>query len=337
MTDNSQDFHIQATNDSSVEASSAAPLDGGDLHAPKNKIGFLIKGVIAGLVVVIIAVLVGWSYLIVRNNLTDNASLWFARTVHLPAGFVNKKSISYARYVDDFKAVKNFYEANKKKDPTLAAPPDAELRKNVWDRLVRTALLENLASQNNITVSSGDTDEEFKKLSTALGSEDAANKMIKESYGWSSAEFKQRVIMPFLLQQKIFSATTTLDIMNSKAQKEAEEVLAKVKEGKEQFEDLAKQYSQDGSASQGGDLGWFDSETMVKPFSDAAFALKPGETSGIVKTQFGFHIIKLLELDEKKGKPARARAAHILIRADADQFLEDLLKQSVIKQWVRIE
>lgn len=332
MTDNSQDFHIHATNEPFVEAPSSEPL-----QQPKNKIGALVKGVVAGLVVVIVVGLGAWSYLIVRNNLTDNASLRFARAVRLPAGFVNKKSISYANYVDDLKAVKNFYEANKKKDPAIAAPSDAELRKNVWDRLVHTALLENIASQNKVTVSQADTDEEFKKLSTALGSEDAASKMIQESYGWSSAEFKQRVIMPFLLQQKIFLATSTVDIMNAQAQKRAEEVLAKVKEGKEQFGDLAKQYSQDGSASQGGDLGWFDSETMVKPFSEAAFSLKPGETSGIVKTQFGFHIIKLLELDEKKGNPARAHAAHILIRVDANQFLENLLKQSVIKQWVKIE
>lgn len=336
MTDNSQDFHIHATNEPSVEAPTATP-SGEPLQPPKNKVGVLVKGAVAGLVVVIVVGLGAWSYLIVRNNLTDNASLQFARAVHLPAGFVNKKSISYVNYVNDLKAVKNFYEANKKKDPTIAAPSDTELRKNVWDRLVRTVLLEDLASQSKAMVSLADTDEEFKKLSGALGSEDAANKMIQESYGWSSAEFKQRVIMPFLLQQKVFSTTSTVDKMNAQAQKRAEEVLAKVKEGKEQFGDLAKQYSQDGSASQGGDLGWFDSQTMVKPFSEAAFALKPGETSGIVKTQFGFHIIKLLELDEKKGKPARAHAAHILIRADADQFLEDLLKQSIIKQWVRIE
>ncbi|KKU14203.1 MAG: Foldase protein PrsA [Candidatus Magasanikbacteria bacterium GW2011_GWC2_45_8] len=336
MTENSQDFHIHATNELPTETppeqSSNDPL-----QPSKNKAGVLLKGVFVGLIIVILASVGVWSYLIVRNNLTDNTSLRFARVVHLPAGFVNKTSIPYASYVEDFKAVKNFYESNKKKDPAIATPSDSELRKNVWDRLVRTALLGELASKNNAEVTSKDTDEEFKKLSTALGSEDAANKMIQESYGWSSAEFKQRVIMPFLLQQKVFSTTTTIDMMNTKARARAEEVLAKVKEGKEEFEDLAKQYSQDGSASQGGDLGWFDAETMVKPFSDAAFALKPGEISGIVQSQFGFHIIKLLEREEKKGKPARAHAEHILIRADADQFLGDLLKQSIIKLWVRIE
>jgi len=74
--------------------------------------------------------------------------------------------------------------------------------------------------------------------------------------------------------------------------KRAEDVLAKVKAG-EDFAALAKQYSEDSSAAQGGDLGFFKRGQMVKPFEDTAFSLNPGETSGIVESQFGFHIIKV--------------------------------------------
>lgn len=76
--------------------------------------------------------------------------------------------------------------------------------------------------------------------------------------------------------------------------KAAEDVLAKAKAG-EDFAALAKQYSEDSSASNGGDLGLFAREAMVKEFSDAAFALQPGEISDIVQSQFGFHIIKTTE------------------------------------------
>jgi parvulin-like peptidyl-prolyl isomerase len=71
---------------------------------------------------------------------------------------------------------------------------------------------------------------------------------------------------------------------------EAEDILKKLADGAE-FETLAKDFSNCGSASQGGDLGEFSKGMMVKPFEDAVLNLKVGETSGIVKTQFGHHII----------------------------------------------
>lgn len=75
----------------------------------------------------------------------------------------------------------------------------------------------------------------------------------------------------------------------------AKEVLAKVKKG-DDFSALAKEYSIDPStAPKGGDLGYFVTGSMVAPFEEAAFSLKIGETSGIVKSDFGYHIIKLTD------------------------------------------
>ena len=74
----------------------------------------------------------------------------------------------------------------------------------------------------------------------------------------------------------------------------AEEILVKLKEGKD-FAKLAEEYSIDGSRRRGGDLGEFTRGIMVRDFEDAAFSLQKGEVSGIVKTQFGYHIIKRLE------------------------------------------
>lgn len=75
------------------------------------------------------------------------------------------------------------------------------------------------------------------------------------------------------------------------------EELAKRIEGGESFEQLAKEYSDDpGSAKEGGDLGFFGRGVMKPQFEEAAFSLKAGEVSSVVKTSFGFHIIKLDEI-----------------------------------------
>lgn len=91
----------------------------------------------------------------------------------------------------------------------------------------------------------------------------------------------------------------------------------------EKFSMLAKLYSQDpGSASKGGELGFFGRGEMVSEFETAAFALKPGEVSPIIETQFGFHILQLIE---RRGNTVNAR--HILLQPKTSS--EDLLRARI--------
>ena len=84
------------------------------------------------------------------------------------------------------------------------------------------------------------------------------------------------------------------------AKKKAEAILARAKAG-EDFAKLAQENSDDpGSKTAGGDLGWAPKEAYVQPFSEALFAMKKGEISGLVKTQFGYHIIRLEDIEEPR-------------------------------------
>jgi peptidyl-prolyl cis-trans isomerase D len=85
--------------------------------------------------------------------------------------------------------------------------------------------------------------------------------------------------------------------------KQAEEILAKVKGGAD-FAELAKQRSEDeASAKKGGDLDYFPKGQMVPEFDKAAFSMAPGQLSDLVKTQYGYHIIKLVDKKEATTKP----------------------------------
>lgn len=79
-----------------------------------------------------------------------------------------------------------------------------------------------------------------------------------------------------------------------KSESEAKAVLERLRKG-EKFTTIAKAVSQCPSGKRGGDLGTFTRGKMVKEFENAAFALQKGETSALVKTKFGYHIIKRLE------------------------------------------
>jgi peptidyl-prolyl cis-trans isomerase SurA len=116
------------------------------------------------------------------------------------------------------------------------------------------------------------------------------------------------------LQQVIVSPEPS-DSARARAIRTAEDVLKQLATGAD-FEVLAKRYSDDpGTKEQGGDLGWFKQGRMVKEFEDVVFRMRPGQTSGIVKSPFGYHIIKL----EKVRGPER-QARHILIKPAIDSL-----------------
>jgi peptidyl-prolyl cis-trans isomerase D len=81
------------------------------------------------------------------------------------------------------------------------------------------------------------------------------------------------------------------------AMEQADSILQQIRQEPGKFAQLAKKYSKDpGSATKGGDVGFFGRGMMAKPFEDATFSLKPGEISSVVESEFGFHIIKLIEV-----------------------------------------
>ena len=104
----------------------------------------------------------------------------------------------------------------------------------------------------------------------------------------------------------------------------AKAVVARLKKG-EDFAKVAGELSKDpGSGKEGGDLGWFTKDRMVPEFAEAAFKLKKGEISEPVKSQFGWHVIKL---EDKRSKPLPDFAA---VKPQIDQYLERKAQQDIV-------
>ncbi len=122
-------------------------------------------------------------------------------------------------------------------------------------------------------------------------------------------------------------AADASDDQKAQVRKRVEEVLAKAKAG-EDFAALAKQYSEDSTASQGGDLGSFPHGKMVKPFEDAAFALAPGQISELVESPFGLHIIKLESKEEARTQPLDEVRAQVVTAVQQEKARELARKQA---------
>lgn len=122
-----------------------------------------------------------------------------------------------------------------------------------------------------------------------------------------------------------------------KARATIDDVLKRARAG-EDFSKLAREFSQDGSAAQGGDLGFFVRGQMVPAFDKAAFALKPGEISDVVTTQFGHHIIRMAEQRPASTVPfeqASTKIKQFLAEQNkkrrAGAFIEDAKKRAKIE------
>ncbi len=141
-------------------------------------------------------------------------------------------------------------------------------------------------------------------------------------------EERARFVAP---EQRLASHILITAGTDAAAQKAAEEKAAKLAEEAKQgadFAALAKANSDDpGSKGEGGDLGWVERDVMVKPFEDALYAMQPGEIRGPVKTDFGYHVLKLREIKGGEGRSfedVREQLAAEQLQADSEKAFNEL-------------
>lgn len=135
----------------------------------------------------------------------------------------------------------------------------------------------------------------------------------------------------FAREEKIYAAHILFkapdDESKAKRREEAEAVLAKIRDGAD-FGDMAEEHSEDGSRYMKGDLGEFGRGQMVPEFDEAAFTLEAGETSGLVETRFGWHIIKVYNRQDATPIPYDDVSERI-----ADKLAGEY-RQEQLKQWL---
>ncbi|OGI04487.1 MAG: hypothetical protein A2Y25_06015 [Candidatus Melainabacteria bacterium GWF2_37_15] len=198
-------------------------------------------------------------------------------------------------------------------------------RDNVKLDLLKQKLVENIVGNN------GASDEEVKKFYEENkeahfkhGEQVRAAHILISA---SEADLKDAV------KNENATANLSEDDLNKKVQEKlkekqakAQDILQQAKKDPAKFEELAKKYSEDTStASKGGDLGFFPKEEMVPDFSKVAFATKPGQISDVVKTEFGYHIIKVIDRKEAGATPLDEVAVHI------KKYLESKKKMDALR------
>jgi peptidyl-prolyl cis-trans isomerase C len=193
---------------------------------------------------------------------------------------VNSGTITTGDFSRELKNLPEYLKA-------MADTPEG--RKEMLDTMVIRELILQQASKDGLD-KGPEIEEKLQDLKKRLVVESYLKKKVETEAQVSDADLQK-----FYEQNKEkFKAPEQLKASHIlvKSEAEAKDILAKIKAGGS-FEELAKKNSSDSSAAKGGDLGWFGKGSMVPAFEKAAAALKEGQVSEVVKTDFGFHIIKL--------------------------------------------
>lgn len=303
-------------------------------------------GIGAVIIVAILAMYIG-TKAGVKNVSNSPLVLKGASLFNISVVKINGLGISYTDYVDDLTTLKRFYSDV---PDEYTAPTDQEISDQVLSRLIGNKLISFWAKKYEIEVLPEDIEKAKADLLSQFEDEQAANAEVKQRFGWSLDEYLEKVAKPLILEQKLQEAYLAENAESEdvgEIRNQAQEVLARIKNG-EDFAELAKEFGADGTAEQGGDLGWFGRGMMVQEFEDAAFALEPGQVSAdLVETQYGYHIIKTDEKrtvkDEETGADVEeVKARHILFAVTGPDpniflgFMQEQLKEARIKIFANI-
>ena len=240
-----------------------------------------------------------------------------------------------------------------------------EVLRSVLDQLITYSVLKQEAAARKLTVSDADVDAQVAQMQKNFPSEAEFNKALAArdaTVAQLKADARVDMAINKMMEAELAStaAATDADAQDFYAKNpdkfkqgetvRASHILVEAKEGVdeaarktarakidavlkrakagEDFAALARENSADGSAAQGGDLGFFPRGQMVPAFDQAAFALKPGEISDVVTTQFGYHIIKLTEKKEASTIPLEQVKPRVL------EFLTNQKKQQRVDTFI---
>lgn len=273
--------------------------------------------------------------LIYKNKSDAKAVKIAAQIVPYPAVSVNGgplwNTATYSEYLFELASIKKFYQSQGQDLNSDEGKKQLEsLKKELVKQLVDNQIIKQEAAKEKIKVTTKEVDEEYNKLVENAGGPDKVKETLQNLYGWTISDFKEKVRFS-LVQKKLADKISNDPNRNGVAKAKAEDLLNQIKNGAN-FEELAKANSQDSSAANGGDLGFIEKGQTVPEFEQAAFALEAGQVSGIVKTQYGFHIIKATE---KQGD--KMKVSHILIKGvDLESWLQEQRDKAKVVQYLKV-
>jgi len=207
--------------------------------------------------------------------------------------------------------------------------------------MIEQVLTEQAAEAADLVVSDQEVDAYMESLIAEYGGREAFEARLAEvgdTYESAWREVRAELIGSAMTQYIAESVPTVAEHVHARhilvdTQEEAERILAQLQAGAD-FGELARMYSQDASTREnGGDLGFFPRGVLVAPeVEDAAFALQPGQFSGVIPSVLGYHIVQVVERDP--ARPVNQQNLDMLKNRKIQEWIETMWAQAQIERFV---
>ncbi|MDI6778157.1 MAG: peptidylprolyl isomerase [Patescibacteria group bacterium] len=269
----------------------------------------IIFGVIAsaGLIFIALLVLIAGVY---KYNWNNRFVAACEKIIPLPAVYMGKAGIITTGEVgEDVRSVRKFYDSQDFEQIGMRVDFSTDQgkkrlllkEKEVLDKLIENKIIENLANKRGISISDSDVSTEVQTSINQFGNKQKLMSELARLYGWSLSDFKEKVVKPELYAEKLAEIYAS-EADPSTQKKKINDLFEKVTQKREDFSKVAREFSEGESAKNAGDLGWSTKNQLIQELADKAYSMKVGETSGIIESPLGFHIVKLEERKAEDGE-----------------------------------
>lgn len=298
----------------------------------QNKKTIVMVGV--GALVALLVTVSVFGVLIYRYKSSNRAVKIASKVVPYPVASVNGNwfwnTVTYNQYLFELASIQKFYTSQGQDLNSQEGKQKlSQLKNDIIIQLENNLIIEQQARKYGIKVTNKEITDQYNELVKNAGGVEKVKTTLDKLYGWTIDDFKEK-IKQSVLQKKLAEKILADESLNAPAKAQAEDLKKQI-DGGADFAELAKKFSTDGSASNGGDLGLISKGQTVPEFEAAAFGLQEGQVSGVVKTQYGYHIIK-----STKREGDQVRVSHILIKgADIDSWLKDQRAKAKIVQYFK--
>jgi len=286
--------------------------------AKPNDNSRLITMIVGGVIGLIVVVLIVFGILIYGYRSDSSAVRAVSAVVPYPAMQVGSDYVSYHEYLFEMSSIKQYYQSQSSANgqapidfnSTAGKAQLTQLRAQIIKQLKSDEVTRQLIKKNNIVVSNKDLTSQYNQLVKSAGGEAKLKTVLTKVYGWNVNDLKTK--LKFQLQSEALATKIAADpTLQAQAKAKAQDVLNQINAGGD-FATLAKKYSQDTSAANGGDLGFISKgQTGDTALETAAFGQAAGQVSGVIKTQYGYVIVKTNEFNADK---SQVHASEILIK-----------------------